>query len=264
MNIHHIIKDKSFLLFTILFALFLSNALVAEFVGLKIFSLENLLGIDPLDMQLFGVPHLGFDLTAGVILWPVVFIMTDIINEYFGPKIVKLISYTTAFVITTAFIFVWITIVLPPSHWWQFESGLGDSQQVGITDMDAAFRKVMGSGLWIIAGSMVAFLFGQILDVFTFQKIKKLTGENKLWLRATGSTLLSQLVDSFVVLFIAFYIGSDWDFIRVLAIGLVNYMYKFIVAIVLTPVLYLVHYLIEKYLEQELAIEMKNRAAHTN
>ena len=263
MNIHHIIKDKSFLLFTVLFALFISNALVAEFVGLKIFSLEKLIGLAPLDMQIFGVPHLGFDLTAGVILWPVVFIMTDIINEYFGPKIVKLISYTTAFVISTAFIFVWITIVLPPNEWWQFESGLGDSQSIGITDMNAAFRKVMGAGLWIIVGSMVAFLVGQILDVFTFQKIKKVTGENKLWLRATGSTLISQLIDSFVVLFIAFYIGSDWDFIRVLAIGLVNYTYKFFIALALTPVLYVVHFLIERYLGIEMATDMKNRAAHT-
>lgn len=263
MNIHHIIKDKSFLLFLVLFALFLANALVAEFVGLKIFSLEKILHIEPLNMNILGVEGLGFNLTAGVVLWPVVFIMTDIINEYFGVKIVKIISYTTAFVIATAFIFVWIAIKLPPNEWWQFESGTTTIPGESITDMNIAFRKVMGSGLWIIVGSMVAFLLGQILDVFTFQKIKQVTGEKKLWLRATGSTLISQFIDSFVVLFIAFYIGADWDLVRVVAIGIVNYIYKFGIAILLTPVLYLVHYIIEKYLGKELAGEMKIRAADT-
>ena len=86
--------------------------------------------------------------------------------------------------------------------------------------MDVAYRKIFGQGLWIIIGSLVAFLVGQILDVAVYQRIKKSTGEKLLWLRATGSTLVSQFVDSFVVLIIAFYIGADWELGRVLAIGL--------------------------------------------
>ncbi len=66
---------------------------------------------------------------------------------------------------------------------------------------------IFRQGLWIIIGSMVAFLIGQVLDVLVFHRIKKITGEKRIWLRATGSTLVSQLVDSFVVLFIAFYVG---------------------------------------------------------
>ena len=127
--------------------------------------------------------------------------------------------------------------------------------------MDVAFRKIFGQGLWIIFGSMVAFLIGQIVDVITFHRIKKATGEKKVWLRATGSTLVSQFIDSFVVLFIAFYIGADWELVRVLAIGVVNYIYKFGMAIVLTPLIYLAHYIIDQYLGEELANEMKLSAA---
>ncbi|MBK8620392.1 MAG: queuosine precursor transporter [Saprospiraceae bacterium] len=259
MNIHQVLKDKSLILFLILLAVFIGNALVAEFVGLKIFSLEKLLGTKPFSMTFFGVEGLGFNLTAGVVLWPVVFVMTDIINEYYGPRLVRFISYLTVFVISVAFVFVWLAILLPPNEWWQFESGmLGQGE--GIKDMNLAFRNVMGAGLWIIIGSLVAFLIGQIVDVMTFHKIKSVTGENKLWLRATGSTLVSQLIDSFVVLFIAFYIGADWEFARVLAIGTVNYVYKFVVALALTPLLYLVHYGIEKYLGLELATSLKTQA----
>ena len=129
--------------------------------------------------------------------------------------------------------------------------------------MDLAFNKIFGQGLWIIVGSLIAFLIGQIVDVFTFHRIKKLTGEGKVWLRATGSTLVSQFIDSFVVLIVAFYIGSDWDLVRVLAIGGVNYLYKFVVAIVLTPAIYGAHHLIDGYLGQELANQLKKDAQAT-
>ena len=88
-----------------------------------------------------------------------------------------------------------------------------------------------------------------------------MTGEGKVWLRATGSTLVSQFIDSYVVLIVAFYIWSDWDLSRVLAIGTVNLMYKFVVAVLLTPLIYLAHYLIEKYLGKELANKMKVEAS---
>jgi queuosine precursor transporter len=127
--------------------------------------------------------------------------------------------------------------------------------------MDLSYAKIMGQGLWIILGSMVAFLIGQIIDVFVFHKIKNITGEKQIWLRATGSTLVSQFIDSFVVLFIAFYIGADWDLVRVIAIGIVNYTYKFTVAVLLTPVIYGVHHLIDNYLGEPLATELKEDAA---
>ncbi len=128
-------------------------------------------------------------------------------------------------------------------------------------DYDFAFRLVFGQGLWIIIGSLVAFLIGQFLDVIVFHRIKKWSGDKMVWLRATGSTLISQFVDSFVVLFIAFYIGAGWSLTLVIAIGLVNYSYKFTMAIILTPLIYLAHYLIDNYLGEELATKLKAEAA---
>jgi uncharacterized integral membrane protein (TIGR00697 family) len=109
---------------------------------------------------------------------------------------------------------------------------------------------------------------GQLLDVLIFHRIKKMTGEKNIWLRATGSTLVSQLIDSFIVLFIAFYVGKriqtgqgePWSLHQVLVTGTGNYIYKFAVAILLTPVIYLVHAWIEKYLGKDLAADMKRSA----
>jgi conserved hypothetical integral membrane protein len=231
-------------------------------MGVKIFSLEESFGFEAFNWTVFGVDGLGFNLSAGVLLWPVVFVLTDVINEYFGKKGVKLLSNLTVILILYAFLMIYMGIALAPNDWWQSESGLLDPDPGRhISDMDMAFRRIFGQGLWIIVGSLVAFLIGQIVDVMTFHRIKKITGEKKIWLRATGSTLVSQFIDSFVVLFIAFYIGADWDIVRVLAIGGVNYLYKFLVAIAMTPLIYLAHHWIDNYLGQEVADQMKLDAA---
>ena len=215
-------------------------------------------------MTIFGVEHLGFTLTVGAILWPVVFVMTDIINEYYGKRGVRFLSNLAVGLISYAFFMVYIGIWLPPDEWWQSASGvLLNNPETNIPNMDLAFRKIFGQGLWIIIGSIVAFLVGQIVDVYVFHYIRKKTGEKKVWLRATGSTLVSQFIDSFVVLIIAFYIGADWPLIRVLAIGSVAYMYKFSVAIILTPVIYLAHHFIDQYLGKTVAEKLKKEAAET-
>ena len=252
-----ILASKPTRLFIILGGFFIANAMLAEFIGIKIFSLEKLFGFDPLSMNLFGVQDLGFNLTAGVLLWPVVFVMTDIINEYFGRKGVRFLSWLTVGLIVYAFLMAFLAIKTPPNDWWQHLSGIRETPENSLPDMNLAFTRIFGQGLWIIAGSVIAFLVGQLLDVIVFHKIRKATGENKIWLRATGSTLVSQFIDSFIVLIIAFHIGSDWDLVRVLAIGVVNYIYKFVMAILLTPAIYGAHFLIEKYLGPELSHKMK-------
>lgn len=241
-------KDKSTRLFYILGAFFVANALLAEFIGVKIFSLETTLGIKPVNLSIFGIENLSFNLTAGVLLWPVVFIMTDVINEYFGRKGVRFLSFTAAILILYAFVMVYFTMALTPADFWL-------QRQVGneTIRMDHAYNAIFGQGMWIIAGSLTAFLIGQLVDVTVFHLLKKKTGHTKIWLRATGSTLVSQFIDSFVVLFIAFYLGAGWDIKLVLAIGIVNYMYKFTIAIILTPLLYLAHYIIDIYLGKETA-----------
>ena len=253
---------KPFRLFLLLAGFFITNALVAEFVGVKIFSFEKTIGIDPFSFSFFGQENLGFELTAGVVLWPVVFIMTDVINEYFGMRSVRILSYLAIGLIVYAFVMIYFAIGLSPSDWWQYQSGLLDKDPTKhLADMDLSFNKIMGQGLWIIGGSMVAFLIGQIVDVAIFHRIKKWTGEKLVWLRATGSTLVSQFIDSYVVLIIAFYYGSDWELSRVFAIGTVNLIYKFVVAVLLTPTIYLAHAIIDNYLGKELSDKMKAEAA---
>jgi queuosine precursor transporter len=238
---------------------FITNALIAEFIGVKIFSLEAVLGLTPFNFALLGEQGLAFNLTAGVLLWPFVFVMTDLINEYFGKRAVQFLSYATVIMVGYAFVMFYLGMLLPPAGFWP-----ATQIQAGVPDMNLAFAAVFGQGLWIIMGSMVAFLVGQLLDVVVFQWFRRRTGDKSLWLRATGSTLVSQFVDSFVVLFIAFYIGSNWSLPLVLAIGLVNYTYKFTVAVLMTPVLYWVHHLIDNYLGQEEAFVLREMATSGN
>lgn len=259
--------SRANILFIILGGFFVTNALMAEFVGVKIFSLEQTFGLTPLNWTIFGVKDLGFNLTTGVLLWPVVFVLTDVVNEYYGERGVKILSFMAVGMIIYAFFIVFVAMRLTPADFWP-QSHLSIlpegaqrqnmAEQVG--NYDAAFKLVFGQGLWIIIGSLVAFLIGQFVDVTVFHRIKKVTGEGKVWLRATGSTLISQFIDSFVVLFIAFYIGAGWSLIMVLAIGLVNYIYKFVVAIALTPVIYWAHAVIDAYLGEEKAEELKREA----
>jgi uncharacterized integral membrane protein (TIGR00697 family) len=250
--------QKRNLLFIVLCGIFLTNALVAEMIGVKIFSAETTLGLQSANISILGF-KLDFDLTAGVVLWPFVFITTDIINEYFGKEGVKRISYLTAILISYAFIVIYVTTLLPPADFWMnINSKDNDGNPFNI---NYAFQTIFRQGLGIIIGSLTAFLIGQLLDVFVFHKLRKLTGSKFVWLRATGSTLVSQLIDSFVVLFIAFFVFGNWEIKQVASVGFNNYLYKFFIAIALTPLIYLAHYLIDQYLGKEDADKLAEEAA---
>ncbi len=249
-----ITSNKATRLFLILGGIFITNALVAEFIGVKIFQLEDTLGWQRASIRIFDF-DLSFQLTAGVLLWPVVFLLTDVINEYYGKKGVRLLSFLTAGLIAYSFLMITMAINVSPADWW-----VGSMQAKGVEDYGLAYNTVFGQGLWIIIGSLTAFLVGQILDVFVFHQLKRATGEKYIWLRSTGSTLVSQLVDSYVVLFIAFYIGADWTMQQVLAVCTVNYIYKLIVAIGLTPAIYLMHGIIDRFLGADVAHKMKQEA----
>ncbi len=232
-------------LFLILGTFFLTNAIVAEFIGAKIFSLEATLGFNPVKITLFGETN-SFNMTAGVILWPFVFIMTDIINEYFGKEGVRKLSYLTVIMLIYSFVMVRVAMGLNGADFW-----IGSGSKKGIADMSTAYNSVFGAGLMIIIGSLVAFLVGQMVDAFIFTKIKDKTNNKYIWLRATGSTVVSQFIDSYVVLIIAFYIGGIFSFKQVMAIGTINYIYKLIMSVVLLPLLYFVHGIIDRYLGKE-------------
>jgi uncharacterized integral membrane protein (TIGR00697 family) len=246
-------------LFLLLCGIFLTNALIAEIIGGKIFSVETLLGLPPAQL-LIGGQRLDFNMTAGVVNWPVVFITSDIINEYFGRKGVKRISFLTACFIAYTFITILVATMLPPAQFW-LELNNTDKQG-NVFNINDAFSKIFNQGLGIMIGSIVAFLLGQLLDVVVFSWLRRKTGSRFIWLRATGSTMFSQLIDSFVVITIAFYVFGNWDLKQIFAVGTINYLYKGMVAILLTPLLYVAHYFINNYLGKEFAEELSHKAAH--
>lgn len=250
-----LIFQKPVTLLVLLAGFFVTNALIAEFIGVKIFAFEQTIGINPLDWNLFG--HQGsLMLSAGVLIWPVVFISTDIINEYFGKKFVKKLSYLTAGLIGYGFLVIIGSIHLTPADFW-----IRDFVDQGVPNMQSAYATIFGQGSWIIIASILAFLIGQVLDAMVFEKLRIATGERMIWLRATGSTLISQFFDSFIVLYVAFVLGPpQWEISLFLAVGTVNYSYKFIVAILLTPLIYLTRRLIDDYLGEELSEKLKREA----
>src|ERR1700730_16597138 len=252
--IQGLLRDRPTKLLIFFTAFFVANALIAECIGGKIFSLEKLFGFLPLHFTLFGQKDLSFSLTCGVLLWPLEFVMTDIVNEYYGPKAVRRISFTAIALISYAFLMFYAAIRVPTADFWITSKAVKSN----VPNMQDAFNGIFGQGMRIIVGSLVAFLVSQLVDVYIFHKIKKITGEKKVWLRATGSTLVSQLVDSYIVLFIAFSGVFSWQ--QILAIGVVNYIYKACMGIILTPVIYMFEIRIEKYLGHETAAKMKKAA----
>ncbi|GAB2964881.1 queuosine precursor transporter [Hymenobacter coalescens] len=237
-------------LYLVLSAIFIVNALLAEIIGVKIFHVNGLLGLPE------SVPG---DLTAGVLIWPAVFVTTDIINEYFGRKGVLRVSLLTAALIVYAFLIIFATTKLQPAAFWL---DVNKTDAAGRPfNIDYAYQSIFRQGGNIIIGSIAAFLVGQVLDATVFQTLRRITGSRLIWLRATGSTLVSQLVDSFVVLFVAFYVFGNWSFEQVLTVANTNYWYKFAAAVLLTPVLYLAHALIDRYLGKAETVELQQEAA---
>lgn len=251
--IRSIVKDKPTLLFLGFTAFFCCNALIAEAIGSKLFSLEKLLGIHPANFTLFGQKGLSFVLTCGVLLWPLEFVITDIVNEFYGPKAVRRISYTAVILISYAFLMYYFAIGMPPADVW-----IASSEKQGVPNIQDSFSAIFGQSMRIIIGSLIAFLVSQIVDVSVFHHIKRRTGDKMLWLRATGSTLVSQLVDSYIVLFIA--LGKYFTWQQIMAVGMMNYIYKATVAILLTPLIYWIEKIIGRYVGHEVAHSMKRDA----
>ncbi len=209
-------------LYMILSGIFLTALLTAELTGGKL-----------IELRLSS--EWTFIMTIGVIPFPVTFLITDIINEYYGKKGIRFITFLGMAVVMLAFVIIYIDMSIPASP------------VSPVTD--EMFNGVFGLSARIIAGSLTAYLIGQLIDIYVFFWIRQKTKEKLLWLRATGSTVISQLIDSFVVLFIAFY--GQLAVGQILNIGLTNYIYKFVIAVGLTPFIYFSHYIIDRYLGEE-------------
>ena len=221
--------NKSQWLFVFLAGLFITNAVIAELISNKLIEI-------PLNINLFGTEFGPFVTIVGILPWPIVFLLTDLLNEFYGYKAVKRLSWITAILIAYCFIIVGLAIQIPAV---EIEgSTLSD---------DYSFNKVFGQAQMVIIGSICAFLVSQLLDALLFKWIKSRTGSRYIWLRSTGSTVVSQLIDSYIVLYIGFVLPGSLSFSDFMTIAPTNYILKLIIAILLTPLIYLGHYLIKKY-----------------
>ncbi len=250
--------DKKRRLFVALTGIFIANALIAEVIGAKIFSLETLLGIEPLGLPFLFDSTLDLNMSVGVLIWPLVFVLSDIINEYFGRQGIRRVSFFTAGLIAYAFFVIFFATRMPAAEFWINNNAL--DARGNPFNIDLAYTKILGQGMGIIIGSLVAFLVGQLVDAYTFHYLRRMTEHKKLWLRATGSTVVSQLIDSFLVLFIAFYLIGNWTFEQVISVGVIQYLYKITLAIILTPVIYLAHHWIDRYLGKKESYELMEEA----
>ena len=210
-------KNRKDLVFIVLAGFFLTNAIVAELIGGKL-------------IQFFGL----FTQSLGIILWPIVFILTDLINEHFGKQGVRKLTFITVGLIIYTFILVTIGLNIKAVNF----SPVNDEN----------FKIVFGQSQWIMVGSIIAFLLSQLVDVSVFWLLRAKTGNKYIWLRATGSTVVSQLIDTFVVQFIAFVLPGKWAFNEFLKNACWGYSFKLLVALCLIPLIYVGHFAIKKFM----------------
>lgn len=220
-------RTRKDIVFFVLGGFFLTNAIVAELTGGKLFTVPHFLFSSLLVNEVV--------LSIGVIPWPVVFLTTDLVNEYFGKEGVRWLTFLAVAMIAYCFVILWFAGLVPA---W---SGSPVSDQV--------FSTVFGQSQWIIVGSLVAFAVSQMVDVAVFWIFRHRTGGKHLWLRATGSTVVSQIFDSFIVLYIGFVLPGKMAMSVYWAVAATNYFYKLMVAIAITPLIYLGHNIIDRFLE---------------
>ena len=213
-------RDRVFL---VLAGVFITHALLGELLGGKL-----------LEVAVPGI-DLVWVMSIGVIPWPLVFVTTDLVNEYFGPTAVRRLTTLAVGLIIYTFGLLWICMQIPAA---------------GISPVtDEAFNMVFGQSMWIIVGSIVAFVVSQLLDATVFVILKRRTGGSLLWLRAVGSTVVSQLIDTFVINAIAFWLPGKLTAGQMLGLSVTNYGYKFLIALATLPVIYFGHDLMDRYLK---------------
>ena len=213
-------QSKKDTVYVVLAGIFITNAVLAELIGGKLI-------------------HVGSAvMSIGILPWPIVFVTTDLINEYFGEKGVRKLSLITASLIAYTFVVLYLAMQIPAVNGGKLVS-------------DEQFNGVFGQSMWIIVGSITAFLVSQLIDVSIFHFVKNRTGNKMIWLRSTGSTVISQLFDSFIVLGIAFWMTGKMDTPTFIVSAFTGYFVKLIIAICLTPLIYLGHSLIEKYIHSK-------------
>jgi queuosine precursor transporter len=226
----HILKDKRTFILFLLAGFFIANTIVAEMIGSKLIS--------------FGGPFVN---GVSLVLWPFVFILTDILNEFYGKDVVRKLTFITVGLISYVFVVLFVAMEIPAVDFSPVK--------------DDTFTNVFGSSMYMIIASLVAFIASQMVDSFVFWLIRKRTGGKLMWLRSTSSTVISQLIDTFIVQFVAFVLPGVWTYSEFAKNASFAYVLKIIIAICLIPLILILHKVLDRYFGEEEAHKMIEKTA---
>ena len=213
--------------------IFIACLLIADIVGIKLFRIQ------------LPFTFLGFDAiehTCGMLTFPITFLLTDLVNEYFGPRAARRLTFMGLTAATFVFIIMNIAQAMP-----YLEAPFNVRKE--------SFDAIFGSAKVMYIASLCAYLVGQLSDIALFGFLKRLTGSRYVWLRATGSTVISQLIDSFIVSYLAFSLGREIfadpanppaPVSAIPSIAITGYILKFVLALAITPLIYLGRSIMER------------------
>ena len=225
-------KLKAQQIYMILSALFIASLVVSNLIFQKFFYWD-----------FFGL--YTFEISVGILPYPVTFLITDIISEIYGKKKANLVVTTGIFASFFSLLIVYAADAVPATAW----SPIGNS----------LFEKVFGATTIAVFASMVAYLLAQYIDIQLFHFWKRLTKGKHLWLRNNFSTFLSQFVDTFSVLFLLCSFGKiDWELFSGLLLS--GFLFKVLIAALDTPFLYLAVYGLRRLFNLKPAEELKFEA----
>ncbi len=245
-------------LLLVLCGLFVGFFVTAELLGAKLWTF-TLFGLSPAKLGLGDSQE--FVASAGILAFPLTFILTDIINEYFGRRIVRVFTWLA----------IGVNVILQPVVQAAIRvPAISFTEGVSADAIQGAYSLALGQTWAIVVASLVAFSIAQFVDASVFTWLRHKTGGKMLWLRSQGSTAVSQIIDTIVVIFLAFVIIPSLlggtGYVRMSPgdaanVALTNYVYKFAIAVGITPLLYLVHAGVEAWLGHEHAQQLVD-AAH--
>jgi queuosine precursor transporter len=218
------ILDRRIQLFVVLAAVFVISLVVGDIISVKLFEVN----LGPIVAVM----------SIGMLPFPVTFLLTDILNEFYGKKSARFITWVGFFMAIFAFVVIAIAVRVP----WAPLTRAPDWQGA----VETTFNNIFAGSQRILMASMVAYLIGQFCDIALFNLLKRVTKNRMLWLRATGSTLVSQLIDTVVVQFVAW--SGLLPTATILNIIYTSYVVKLLVAVGLTPFIYLGHAFVERKL----------------
>ncbi len=213
----------------------LACLLIADIVGVKLFRIP-FPGNFSFRMPFSDVVYDSVTHTCGMLTFPVTFLITDLLNDYYGKKAARRVVWIGFAMAMIVFGVVNIAQAMPA---WD----------VSFNVTQAAFDSIFGSAKVMYVASLMAYLVGNFSDIAIFGLLKRVTRGRLIWLRATGSTVVSQVVDSFIVTYLAFGLGrmlipgsgTPMPFGEIIKTAATGYTLKFVIAIAITPIIYLGH-----------------------